>query len=376
MDSFRGLLPFGITISKDGSSLYVALLGFNAVAVIDTKTDQTLGLIPAGWGPSRVKLSPDEKEMYIISSRGLGAGPNGGKNFVSPPQGTYVGDIQMATFQRLPTPGLDQLKAYWKDVISYTYATVDVKKTTNPLPSFPGEKESPIKHIVYITKENRTYDEVFGQMKTGNGDSSLSRFGIGVDISVRRNLTKGRSADSLALTNANITPNHHKVSTQFAYSDNFYCDSDASIHGHHWMMGVIPNEWVEVNSKTNKTANYFSAAPGRRFPGSTGSMDPEDYAETGGLWEALERKKVSFYNFGEANETAHVREEWMDTATGAAHGVMVPMQNAAFKRTSHNYAGYNTNIPDQFRMNQFEDEFLRSIQQADLPSTHLFSNPR
>ena len=383
LDSFRGLLPFGITISKDGSSLYVALLGFNAVAVIDTKTDQTLGLIPAGWGPSRVKLSPDEKEMYIISSRGLGAGPNGGKNFVSPPQGTYVGDIQMATFQRLPTPGLDQLKSYWKDVISYTYATVDVKKSTNPLPSFPGEKESPIKHIVYITKENRTYDEVFGQMKTGNGDSSLSRFGIGVDISVRRNLTKGRSADSLALSNANITPNHHKVSTQFAYSDNFYCDSDASIHGHHWMMGVIPNEWVEVNSKTNKTANYFSAAPGRRFPGSTGSMDPEDYAETGGLWEALERKKVSFYNFGEANETAHVREEWMDTATGAAHGVMVPMQNAAFKRTSHNYAGYNTNIPDQFRMNQFEDEFTKmwlkgkekmpSLVTVQIPNDHTAS---
>ena len=383
LDAFRGLLPFGITISKDGSTLYVALLGFNAVAVIDTKTDQTLGLIPAGWGPSRVKLSPDEKEIYIISSRGLGAGPNGGKNFVSPPQGTYVGDIQMATFQRLPTPGLDQLKAYWKDVISYTYAAVDVKKTTNPLPNFPGEKESPIKHIVYITKENRTYDEVMGQMKTGNGDSSLSRFGLGVDVRVKRRSLKESPTDSLVLTNANITPNHHKVSTQFAYSDNFYCDSDASIHGHHWMMGVIPNEWVEVNSKTSKTANLFSDAPGRRFPGSTGSMDPEDFAEKGGLWEALERKKVSFYNFGEANETAHVREEWMDTATGAAHGVMVPMQNAAFKRTSHNYAGYNTNIPDQFRMNQFEDEFTKmwlkgkekmpSLVTVQIPNDHTAS---
>jgi YVTN family beta-propeller protein len=383
LDAYRGLLPFGITISKDGSRLYVALLGFNAVAVIDTKTDQTLGLIPAGWGPSRVKLSPDEKEIYIISSRGLGAGPNGGKNFVSPPQGTYVGDIQMATFQRLQTPGLDQLKAYWKEVISYTYAEVEVKKSANPLPNFPGEKASPIKHIVYITKENRTYDEVMGQMKTGKGDSSLSRFGLGVDIRVKRKSAKESPADSLVLTNANITPNHHKVSTQFAYSDNFYCDSDASIHGHHWMMGVIPNEWVEVNSKTNKTANYFSAAPGRRFPGSTGSMDPEDYAETGGLWEALERKKVSFYNFGEANETAHVREEWMDTATGAAHGVMVPMQNAAFKRTSRNYAGYNTNIPDQFRMNQFEDEFTKmwlkgkekmpSLVTVQIPNDHTAS---
>jgi len=77
------------------------------------------------------------------------------------------------------------------------------------------------------------------------------------------------------------------------------------------------------------------------------------------LWEALERNKVSFYNFGEANETAHVREEWYDTATGAGHGVMVPMQKALYSRTSHNYAGFNMNIPDQFRMNQFEEEFTK-----------------
>jgi hypothetical protein len=86
-------------------------------------------------------------------------------------------------------------------------------------------------------------------------------------------------------------------------------------------------------------------------------MDPEDYAEIGGLWEALDRKNVSFYNFGEANETALVREEWSDTLTGAAHGVMVPMQKALFKRTSHDYAGFNMNIPDQYRMDQFEREF-------------------
>jgi hypothetical protein len=77
------------------------------------------------------------------------------------------------------------------------------------------------------------------------------------------------------------------------------------------------------------------------------------------MWEALERKKINFYNFGEANETAHVREEWMDTATGAAHAVMVPMQKALFTRTSRNYAGFNMNIPDQFRMNQFEEAFTK-----------------
>lgn len=355
IDKYRGLLPFGISISKDGSTLYTALLGFNAVAVIDTKTDQTIGLIPSGWGTSRVKFSPDEKELYIISCRGLGAGPNGGNNFKAPAQGTYIGDIQLATFQRVKTPDATTLDAYTKNVLSYTFNETPIKKNNNPLPNYPGEKESPIKHIVYITKENRTYDEVMGQMKSGRGDASIARFGNNVDL-LGKNVNGG---DSVLFSNANVSPNHIKAAGQFAFSDNFYCDSDASIHGHHWMMGVIPNEWVEVNSNTSKTSNYFSPAPGRRYPGSTGSMDPEDYAETGGLWEALERKGISFYNFGEANETAHVREEWYDTATGAAHGVMVPMQKALLSRTSHNYAGYNTNIPDQFRMDQFESEFTK-----------------
>lgn len=386
LDKYRGLLPFGITVSKDGAQLYVALLGFNAIAVIDTKSEETVGLVPTGWGPTRVKLSPDEKEMYIISCRGLGAGPNGGKNFQAPIQGTYIGDVQLATFQQVPMPDAIALASYTQSVLNNTLQPVPYKKSNSPLPAFPGEKASPIKYVVYITKENRTYDEVFGQMQFAKGDPSLARFGMNVDVmgKVKKQvLNKPMSKDSLYFSWVNVTPNHHKAAKQFAFSDNFYCDSDASIHGHHWMMGVIPNEWVETNSNTSKTAKFFSSAPGRRFPGSTGSMDPEDFAETGGLWEALERKNVSFYNFGEANETAHVREEWNDTATGASHGVMVPMQNALFKRTSRNYAGYNTNIPDQFRMNQFESEFTKmwlsgknkmpSLVTVQIPNDHTAS---
>jgi YVTN family beta-propeller protein len=352
IDKYRGLLPFGITLSKDESTLYVALLGFNAIAIIDVQTQKTKGLIPTGWGPARVILSRDEKEMYVISCRGLGAGPNGGKDFIKPVQGTYVGDIQLATFQKIPMPGATQLAVYTKQVIDNTMQAVLVTDDAqHPLPALPKLRESPVKYIVYITKENRTYDEVLGQMKSGKGDSTLARYGVHVNV-------YGKN-DTLKVSNADIMPNHTKVASQFAYSDNFYCDSDASIHGHHWMVGVIPNEWVEANSSVSKTAGLFSSAPGRRFPGSTGSMDPEDYAEIGGLWEALEREGIPFYNFGEANETAHVREEWNDTLTGAAHAVMVPMQKALWSRTSHNYAGYNTNIPDQFRMEQFETEFTK-----------------
>jgi hypothetical protein len=347
------LLPFGITLSKDEKTLYVALLGFNAVAVIDAEKKLTKGLIPSGWGPARVQLSKDEKELYIISCRGLGAGPNGGAGFVKPPQGTYIGDIQLGSFQKVTIPDAKGLAEYSNQVIRNTFTSQVVEDNKdNPLPVLPGLHESPIKYVVYITKENRSYDEVFGQLTNANGDSSLSRFGVNCDYTIADSLRK-------RYQKVRVSPNHHKAAKQFSFSDNFYCDSDASIHGHHWMMGVIPNEWVETNSSADKTARLFSKAPGRRFPGSTGSMDPEDFAETGGLWEAMERRKVSFYNFGEANETAHVREEWNDTATGASHGVMVPMQKALFTRTSHNYAGFNTNIPDQFRMNQFEEEFTK-----------------
>lgn len=351
IDPYRGLLPFGLTLSQDEKTLYVALLGFNAVAVIDVPSKTTKGLIPSGWGTARVKLSKDEKNLFIIACRGLGAGPNGGKTFKPPVQGSFSGDIQLGSFQKVPTPDAVQLAAYTKQAIGNTFNSakvVDDRK--NPLPPLPGLRKSPIKHIVYITKENRTYDEIFGQLKNGTGDSSLSRYGMNCEYLWPDSLRK-------KFQNLRVSPNHHKVAKQYSISDNFYCDSDASIHGHHWMMGVIPNEWVETNSSVTKTARVFSKAPGQRYPGSTGSMDPEDFAEIGGLWEALERKNISFYNFGEANETAHVREEWYDTLTGAGHGVMVPIQKALFKRTSHDYAGFNMNIPDQYRMEQFEREF-------------------
>lgn len=374
LDKYRGLLPFGISLSKDEKHMFVALLGFNAVAVIDLVSEKTLGLIPTGWGPSRVMLGKDEKDIYIITARGLGAGPNGGMGFKKPIQGTFISDLQLGSFHKVPMPDSSQLAKYTATALSNTFFQSTVEINQNPLPPLPGISQSPIKYIVYITKENRTYDEVFGQIKEARGDSSLARFGVNnayTLVANQRERFKG----------LRVTPNHHKIARQFAFSDNFYCDSDASIHGHHWMMGVIPNEWVETNSSVDKTAKIFSSAPGRRFPATTGSIDPEDYAEAGGIWEAFERKKKRFYNFGEANETAHVREEWYDTATGAAHGVMVPMQKALFSKTSRTYPGYNTNIPDQYRANQFEKEFTRkwilgkeampSLMTIQLPNDHI-----
>lgn len=374
LDKYRGLLPFGLTLSKDEKKIFVALLGFNAVAVIDIASEKTLGLIPTGWGPSRVMLGKDDKEIYIITARGLGAGPNGGIGYKKPIQGTFVSDLQLGSFHKVAMPDSVQLAKYTSTALTNTFTQRTIELGQNPLPPLPGAYQSPIKYVVYITKENRTYDEIFGQIKEAKGDSSLARFGIDNAYTLLPNQRE-------RFKGLRVTPNHHKIARQFAFSDNFYCDSDASIHGHHWMMGVIPNEWVEANSSVSKTAKLFSSAPGRRFPGSTGSMDPEDFAEAGGIWEAFDRKKKAFYNFGEANETAHVREEWYDTATGAGHGVMVPMQKALFNKTSRAYPGYNTNIPDQYRANQFEKEFTRkwilgkeqmpSLMTIQLPNDHI-----
>jgi YVTN family beta-propeller protein len=346
-------MPFGVALSPDERTLYVACLSLNAVAVIDTKKRKVRGYIPTGWMPSRVKVSPDGTKIYVASARGYGAGPNGGAGFAAPPQGTYIGDIQLGTFQIVEVPDDETLKKYTQQVLKNTFREVPVTDDgKNPLPTLPGLRESPIQHIVYVTKENRTYDEVFGQLTQARGDATLARFGTGVDVPANK-------AGSPAVDKADIMPNHLKIAQQWAFSDNFYCDSDASIHGHKWMVGTIPNEYVEVNSQTSAEFKPFSSAPGRRFPRTTGATDPEDYNERGGIWENLARDGVTYYNFGEANEYTEPSEEQFDTLFGARHSVVYPMPKVLFDRTSFTYPGYNTNVPDQFRMDKFEEEFAK-----------------
>ncbi|MEK7255310.1 MAG: phosphoesterase, partial [Bacteroidota bacterium] len=347
----RGLMPFGVALSKDEKTLFAACLSLNAIAVVDVKKRKVKGYIPTGWMPTRVKISADGKRLFITSARGWGAGANGGAGFVEPPQGSYIGDIQLGSFQLVDVPDEAALKRYTQQVLDNTFRQIEVADDgTNPLPPLPGLRQSPIKYIVYVTKENRTYDEVLGQLPQGKGDPTIARFGEDRQVQVSKNPAEN-------LRDVDVMPNHLKLARQFAFSDNFYCDSDASIHGHKWMVGTIPNEYVEANSQTSVEFKPFSTAPGRRFPRTTGATDPEDYNERGGLWENLEREEISFFNFGEANEYTAPSEEKFDTLFGARHSVVFPMPAPLFERTSRSYPGYNTNVPDQFRMEKFEEEF-------------------
>jgi len=357
---FRGVIPFGLALGPDQKRLYIAESGINAVAVINVSDMKVLGHIPTGWFPSKVEVSKDGKKLIIANAKGFGSGPNGGEAFKQGPEGSYIGSLMKGTIQLVDIPDKKQLREMTEQVISnnFQFTRIDDQtfknRTENPIPLFPGEKESPIKHIVFISKENRTYDEVFGQIEKANGDSSIARYGMRASFSNRK------KTDSVS--NATVMPNHLAIARQYAISDNFYVDSDVSADGHRWLVNTYPNEWCETSTSAsyggNRSYRENSNAPGVfAMNGAAGAIYPEDYNEAGSMWDHLERNGVNFYNFGFSImfEPALYKTEYK--YTGIRHYINYPMPQPLFERSSRMYPTYNMAIPDQFRIDQFIKEF-------------------
>jgi len=356
---FRGVIPFGLAISPDQKRLYVAESGVNAIGVIDIKTLKVIGHIPSGWFPSKLEVTPDGKKLVVSNAKGFGSGPNGGKTFKEGKEGSYIGNLMKGTVSVMDVPSDKKLAGLTQKVIRNNYliedyTTVQKHRGDNPVPVFGGEKESPIKYLVFISKENRTYDEIFGQMKKGNGDPSIARYGRNTTFTNRKKTSK--------VEDATVMPNHLKLVTEFAMSDNFYVDSDVSADGHRWLVNTYPNEWVESTVPAsyggNRKYNPKSKAPGSLgMNGSAGAIYPEDYNEAGSMWDHLERNKVEFFNFGFGTmfEPAFYEESFK--FTGVKHYVNFPVPLPMFSRTSKIYPTYNMAIPDQFRVHQFMKEF-------------------
>ncbi|MCB0476056.1 MAG: bifunctional YncE family protein/alkaline phosphatase family protein, partial [Flavobacteriaceae bacterium] len=298
---FRGVIPFGLALSPDKNRLFVACSGINAVAVIDARELKVMGYIPTGWFPAKLKVSGDGKKLIVANAKGFGSGPNGGSTFNLGPEGSYIGSLMKGTVEVLDIPSDEELKGLTKKVISnnFTFDRADAQKFSwrkkNPVPLFPGEKESPIKHVVFISKENRTYDEIFGQVEKGNGEEDLARYG--------RHASFTNRAGTDSMLNADVMVNHLKLAHDFAIGDNFYVDSDVSADGHRWLVNTYPNEWVETCTAAsyggNRSFKFNSKAPGiYAMNGAAGAIYPEDYNEAGSMWDHLERNQVAFYNFG------------------------------------------------------------------------------
>jgi YVTN family beta-propeller protein len=358
----RGVLPFGMALSPNEKRLYIACAGINAVAVVETDHMQFLGFIPSAWFPARVAVSADGKTLFVANAKGFGAGPNGGKDFLLGPEGAYIGDITKGTVSIVTVPKDYQLRPLTLKVmrnngfvpgfLAPRQTPASKRSPDFPVP-LPGSPSSKIHHVVFITKENRTFDEVLGDLDGADAerDATLARWGMDATV-------KGEGEPTLEHVQG--TPNEHALAKRFAFADNFYVDSDVSADGHHWLVGNYPNELLE----TAWPATYGHKlefvpdqdAPGRLEIGASSTI-PETYLENGSLWENLARAHLTFRNYGEGLDLPGKDKSTAEYPTGVREAVNAPMPKVLFDNTSRDYPTFNTNISDQYRFAQFKKEF-------------------
>jgi DNA-binding beta-propeller fold protein YncE len=271
-----GMTPSALSLSPDKRRMYVACSDANAVAVTDVTGSATkvLGFVPTGWYPTAVRALKDSR-LLVLNGKGMGSHPNpdGPNPFRWPtpaPKKEYVAAIQEGSALMIPNFGDKELEAYTKTVMQnspYRDSLLDKAEVAkgNPVPDVPGGP-TPIKHVILLMKENRTYDQVLGDMKEGNGDPNLVLFG------------------------EKITPNHHKLAQEFVLLDNFYVNADVSADGFYWTTAAIA---PDTNQKT------WPLSYARRIY-ARGSGNPEGtrQAPGGHIWDKAAEAGVSFYNYG------------------------------------------------------------------------------
>jgi YVTN family beta-propeller protein len=252
----RGIAPTALALTADGRTLFVACGGINAVAQVDVATGKINGFIPSGWYPNSLAISPDGKFLAIGSLLGVGSGwrDSPAKRFVH----SYRGSVAVVGI-----PDKAQLAGFTTAVAENNHLPIEnpapaaarPDATSRAVPVQAGEP-SPIDHVVFIIKENRTYDQVFGDIHEGNGDPSLVMFG------------------------EQVTSNQHQLARQFVLLDNFFATGGSSADGHQWL------------TQANETAYVlWQGYEGRSYPFD--GSDPLAPAQTGFLWDlALARHKT------------------------------------------------------------------------------------
>ncbi|HVN03446.1 MAG TPA: hypothetical protein VMT86_03450 [Bryobacteraceae bacterium] len=359
LENLRGVLPIGMAYHESTGWLLVAEAGINAVGVIDTRQLKVLGHLPVAWFPSCVKLSGDT--VYVASVNGQGTGPNVWSGY--PASEMFIGTVRRGGISAFPLPAANALAAETQTVMANNGLT---PRNEVP-PALPGA----IQYVVLIVKENRTFDEVFGDIqRVGNGGSvmgspAIARFG-------RMGHAEGRGR-RLSLQRVSVTPNHHALALRWTFSDNFYADSEVSVDGHHWLVGAYPDAWTETSYRASyadaRDFRFPTTAPGRLlFAEGNSSVHPEEQPEGGTIWHHLARHGISFRNYGEGFELAGVDEGTGYQPTGGRFLTNVPMPEPLYQNTSRDYPVFNMNIPDQFRATQF----IREIQQKYLDGGQPF----
>ncbi|HEY1496730.1 MAG TPA: hypothetical protein VGF49_19380 [Candidatus Solibacter sp.] len=322
-----GMTPSALGLSPDGKRLFVACSDANAAAVIDISQSlsRVEGFIPTGWYPTAVRVLPGGA-LVVLNGKGLRSfpnaenGPNPSKrpNPVhagepAPPAVQFVGRIQTGTASWIDAFTPEQLSAWTARTLAnsaYTDAKLDIP---NPLPK--------IEHVIYIVKENRTYDQVLGDIKEGNGDARLVLFG------------------------ENVTPNLHKLAREFVLLDNFYVNSDVSADGHNWTTAAIAPDYVQ-KMWPNKYAN-------RRKPYDFEEQDPLSVPPAGYIWTNAVAAGATVRNFGYMVNSRAGAKPGEPQISGVRDPVLARLTNPM-------YRGFDLDYPDVERVKVFLSELAEN----------------
>ncbi len=353
--SLRGVMPSGLVVHS--GRLYVAESGINAVAVIDASTMQVVTHIPVGWNPSAVAFSPDGTTLYVVNTKGKGTGPNGGSKH-DPNAPTYIGSLELGSLSAILLGVLPTPDAMTQTVIGANTAAIDSHASVPRL-----------NHCFLVIRENRTYDEVLGDIGRANGDASLARYGV-----------DGWAEEEKSATHLKVTPNLHALADRFAISDNFYVDSDVSADGHRWVVGINPTPYFNTAWTSGYGGRRHSSAvatqPGRRalFGGADAPM-PEDEPQFGSLWEHIVVGGKGVLNYGEGLEIEGNAEIAGAAPEGQRLLLNAPLPKPVFESTDRNYPTFNLGIPDQYRVREFERDFRRRLAANQVPALIVIRLP-
>src|SRR5438128_6425511 len=317
--------PNALALSPDGRTLYVAMAGNNAVAVVHLRptTMRVAGLIPAGWYPTAVAVAADGKTLFVANGKGAGSGAN--------PDGKYIGHVITGSVSLIPVPDRAALARYSRNVSALSpFSNTRIRPTVRA-----SDRPTEVKHVVYIIRENRTYDQVFGDVRAGNGDPSLAIF------------------------NDSVTPNAHAITRRWVLFDNFYVDGEVSADGHEWADRAFANDY---NEKT-----WPQIYSDRRAWDLTSG---EDVANRRGayLWDAARRRGLWVVNFGEGTLS---ESDAPDAATNIRTNIP-----GLKEITVSNYPGFILDIPDTTRARIFADSVGSWDRQGRFPDLVIMWLPR
>ncbi len=345
----EGSTPNALALSPEGTRLFVAEADNNAVAVFDLSPatsgvatgsgrDALVGRIPAEWYPSALAVTADS--LFVVNGKGKGTAPNPdgpeSSKFVPRTSHSYTLGQTSGTMTMIAAA-----KASAADLAAYStrVATANGWSSTRPARQYP-----PIQHVVYIIKENRTYDQILGDLPSGDGDSSLVFFP------------------------RPVSPNHHALAERFGLFDRFFVNAEVSPDGHNWSTAAYATDYVEKTAPSN----YSRRGRWYDYEGTNRNVVPDDdVAEPGSgyLWNLAARAGISFRNYGEFVIPLNF---FPDGSRGPGYQANKPFLR---EHTNGRYPGFSMNIPDQRRADIWIADLEEFEKSGTMPALEIVRLP-